>query len=117
MNKTDFMARIAKNIHDMKQLKINYKYLYDKSERQEIFKIARKISRYIPINVEESRNTINENKLYKNFLSSIEIFNSDLIYNYFNNHLNSLTLVRSKTVLDDDAELEYELKKKGNTKF
>lgn len=117
MNKTDFMARIAKNIHDMKQLKINYKYLYDKSERQEIFKIARKISRYIPINVEESRNTINENKLYKNFLSSIEIFNSDLIYNYFNNHLNRLTLVRSKTVLDDDAELEYELKKKGNTKF
>ena len=31
MNKTDYMAMIAKNIYDMKQLQINYKYLYDKS--------------------------------------------------------------------------------------
>ncbi len=117
MNKTDFLVYVAKNVHDMKQLQINYKYLYDKYERQEMFKIARKISRYNKIKIEESRNPIEEKKLYQNFLKSLEILNSDIIYYFFKEHLKRITLVRSKNVLDDDAELEYDIEKNQKTKF
>lgn len=119
MNKTDFMVLVAKNIHDMKQLQINYKYLYDKKERQEMFKIARKISRFNKINIDESRKPINENKkiIYNNFLSSLEVFNSDIIYSYFEKQLERINYDRPKSVLDDDAELEYEIVKGHPTKF
>ena len=79
MKKDDFLKKIAKNIYDMKQLKINYKYAYDKCERQEIFKIARKISRYSIDDVEESKEKIREETLFDTFFRSLELFNSNKI--------------------------------------
>ncbi len=107
MNKTDYMVLIAKNMYDMKQLKINYKYLYDKYNRQEMFKIARKISRYSPNRIKESFEKINDNKLFDNFLSSIELLDNNNIYKYYRNMLNRIEVKRSKNVLCDEAELEY----------
>mgnify|MGYP003571307628 CR=1 FL=1 len=110
MKKDDFLKKIAENIYDMKQLNINYKYSYDKFERQEIFKISRKISRYNFELVDESRKKINEDDLFKNFFHSLEFFNSYKIYDYFKNHAEKIKLVRSNKVYLDDAELDYDLR-------
>ncbi len=117
MNKTDYMVLIAKNMYDMKQLKINYKYLYDKYNRQEMFKIARKISRYSPNRIKESFEKINDNKLFDNFLSSIELLDNNNIYKYYRNMLNRIEVKRSKNVLCDEAELEYYYDKKKSAEF
>lgn len=116
MKNDDFLKRIAENIYDMKALNINYKYAYDKCERQEIFKIARKISRYSLYDVEESKIKINEGTLFNSFFHSLEFFNSDKIYNYFKDHSERLKLVRSNKVFLDDAELDYDLRE-NKTKF
>lgn len=117
MNKTDYMAAIAKNVHDMHQLMLKYKYLYNHYERSQLFDIARKINRHNPVIVPESNNLIKERDLYKSFLTSIEVFDNDFIYDYYDDILKKITLVRSKSVEGDDAELEYDISKGKPTKF
>lgn len=116
-SKSDFMVAIAKNAHDMHELKNKYKYLYNYYERSKFFDIARAINRHNPVEICESKNLINENNLYKSFLSSLEEFDSDLIYDYYCKLLNRIKLVRSKSVEGDDAELEYDIVKGKTTKF
>ena len=82
-SKSDFMVAIAKNAHDMHELKNKYKYLYNYYERSKFFDIARAINRHNPVEICESKNLINENNLYKSFLSSLEEFDSDFIYDYY----------------------------------
>lgn len=112
MKKDEILKKIAKTIYDMKQLDINYKYAYDKCERQEIFKIARKIYRYNLEEVSDLRIKIDENHLFSNFFHSLEFFNSYKIYDYFKDHSERLKLVRSNKVYLDDAELDYTLSEK-----
>lgn len=117
MNKTDYLAIVAKNVHDMRQFKLKYKYTYNNYERSLIFDIARKINRYNQVIVPESTNLINEKNLYKDFLSSLEELNSDFIYDYYNKMISRIALVRSKAVQGDDAELDYVITNDKETKY
>ena len=111
MNKTDFMAYVAKNVQDMKDLQLKYKYRYDKNDRQEIFKVARKISRYNKMDVDEVKRKINDKDIASTFLSSLEILDSKKIIDFFKNHLDNIKIIRQRCVEQDEAILEYDTEK------
>ena len=117
MNKIDFMAYVAKNIHDMKELQLKYKYKYDKSDRQEMYKIARKICRYNKIEVEEVKEKINENEIINTFLSSLEILDNNKIMNFYKNNIDKIKIVRQRCVDDEEAVLEYDVSNKNRPIF
>ena len=117
MKKIDFMAYVAKTIQDMKDLQLKYKYKYDKNDRQEMFKTARKISRYGKDNVEEVKRKIDENNLNRTFLSSLEILDSDKVIEFFKDNLDGIRISRQKGIDQDEAVLEYDNEKREDITF
>ena len=117
MNKTDFMIMVAKNIHDMQELKLKYKYSYNHYDRSQFYDIARKINRYSKVDVPESKTPIDERKINEYFLLSLEKLDNDYIYDYFQRILKGIKIEKKKCIYSDEAELEYEIAKNQPTKF
>ena len=107
MNKSDYMAAVAKTSYDMHQEKLKYKYKYTPYERSLIYDIARKINRYTPVTIEDREKTIDDKQIYERFLSSLKELDSDFVYDYYKKMFSRMKLVRSGKVIEDDAELEY----------
>ena len=80
---------------------------YDAFERQEIYGFCRKFSR----NSFPSDKTINEGikeeVLKPYFLRSLSIFDSELITDYFNEKIQGLKVVKSKSCTSDEISLKY----------
>lgn len=117
MNRMDFEEAVASYDVDLDRLHLFYKNEYDNSERQEIFRLCRKISRArIPSNL-ESREKVQEEDLTRNFISSLHVLENPRVLEYFSDKANNIILVRDPKIRRQDSQLEYVIIPNHPTKF
>ena len=109
MRKSEFAEAVIACEEELKDNKTEYKNKYTESERQEIYKLCRKLSRIVVPN-NTTKIIVNDKELRSNFLKSITIFNSSFILDYFEYRTRSIRLIRdSRCLTSSDIELRYNI--------
>ncbi len=113
----DFDRAIAMYDFDMKALMHDYKNGYSKEEREEIFKLCRKISRARIPSTNDSKEFVREEVIGPFFLRSLKVFDNAIISGYFEDKVHTVKLVKDKSCCDDEAELTYTYSRNGGRNF
>lgn len=96
---------------------LSYKNDYDDDERQEIFKLCRKISR---ANISESTlkdENVREEVIKPYFLRSLKVLENPRILDYFTNKTQKIKLIRDGKFIEQETELDFDRKTGQPTKF
>jgi hypothetical protein len=86
----------------------SYKNEYSDSERKDIFKICRKITRMEVPKTDDAQEPVKEHNLRPFFLNSLKVFNNPRLLDYFAYKTDGIKLIRDRKYRSQESELEYE---------
>ncbi len=113
MNTKEVAVKTIQYDSEMKNMGLSYKNSYEEPEREEIFKLCRKISRSTLPDSCESKDPVKVEVLRPYFLRSLKIFENSNIVDYFDSKTKDVTLVRKSP----EVSLFYNLRAQGRNRF
>ncbi len=117
MRGQDFKLEIAKFDLDLKRLNLTFKNSYDESNRKDIFRLCRKITRYDVPTSKDGKIPIKEDSLKGFSIRSLKIFENNFIIDFFEDKVEGIKVVRDKTKATGDAYLEYDKQINGSMHY